>query len=143
MVDGAAISLRGASVNVGGRTVWRDVDLEVDRGEFVAVLGPNGVGKSTLLKALLGLLPASAGEIRVLGRPAGTAGHAIGYLPQRRSFDPALRIRGVDIVRLGLDGDRWGVPVPWRTSARRELAPTARRVDRVGRSVGVRAPSGR
>ena len=94
MVDGAAISLRGASVTVGGRTVWRDVDLEVDRGEFVAVLGPNGVGKSTLLKALLGLLPASAGEIRVLGRPAGTAGHAIGYLPQRRSFDPALRIRG-------------------------------------------------
>jgi zinc/manganese transport system ATP-binding protein len=116
----SAISLRGAAVAVGGRTVWSGVDLEVSPGEFVAVLGPNGVGKSTLLKALLGLLPPTKGEIRVLDRPAGAAAHEIGYLPQRRSFDPALRIRGVDIVGLGLDGDRWGVPLPWRTGQRRE-----------------------
>lgn len=128
------ISLRGVEVAIGGRTVWRDVDLEVAAGEFVAVLGPNGVGKSTLLKALLGLLPPSAGEIRVLGRPAGTAGHDIGYLPQRRSFDPGLRIRGVDVVRLGLDGDRFGVPLPWRTHARREQQ---RRIDELIELVGA------
>jgi zinc/manganese transport system ATP-binding protein len=134
VVDGAAISLRGAAVSIGGRTVWRDVDLEVDRGEFVAVLGPNGVGKSTLLKSLLGLVPLSSGTIQVLGRPAGAAGHEIGYLPQRRSFSPSLRIRGVDVVRLGLDGDRWGVPLPWRTTARRGMR---RRLDELIEMVGA------
>jgi zinc/manganese transport system ATP-binding protein len=121
VADGAAISLRGVEATIGGRRVWSDVDLDVERGEFVAVLGPNGVGKSTLLKALLGLVPLSAGTIEVLGRPVGAAGQEIGYLPQRRSFSPSLRIRGIDVVRLGLDGDRWGVPLPWRTGARREL----------------------
>ena len=138
-----AISLRGVEVSLGGRTVWRDVDLEVSPGEFVAVLGPNGVGKSTLLKALLGLVTPSAGEIRVLGRPAGTTGQEIGYLPQRRSFDPSLRIRGVDIVRLGLDGDRWGVPLPWRTAARRERRQRIDElIDLVGASEYAHRPVG-
>ena len=52
------------------------------------MLGPNGVGKSTLVKALLGLVPLSAGTAEVLGAPPGEAGDRIGYLPQRRSFDP-------------------------------------------------------
>lgn len=108
----AVLDLRGVSVAVGGRTLWSDVDLTVGAGEFVAVLGPNGVGKSTLIKAVLGLLPTTGGEIRVLGRRPGGANQRIGYLPQRRSFDASLRIRGVDIVRMGLDGDRWGVPLP-------------------------------
>ena len=77
-------------------------------GEFVAVLGANGSGKSTLLKALLGALALSAGRVEVLGRRAGDAAAAIGYLPQRRSFAPETRLRGVDVVRLGFDGDRWG-----------------------------------
>jgi zinc/manganese transport system ATP-binding protein len=143
MTGEAAISLRGVEMAIGGRTVWRGVDLEVAPGAFVAVLGPNGVGKSTLLKALLGLLPPRAGEIRVLGREPGAAAHEIGYLPQRRSFDPALRVRGVDIVRLGLDGDRWGVPLPWRTGTRRALH---RRIDElidlVGASDYARRPIG-
>ena len=86
------------------------------------MLGPNGVGKSTLLKALLGLVPLRAGEIRVLGRPRG-ARPARDRLPAAApQLRPGLRIRGVDIVRLGLDGDRWGVPLPWRTRG----APRAR-----------------
>jgi zinc/manganese transport system ATP-binding protein len=118
------VSLRGAGVRVDGRTLWSGVDLEVGAGEFVAVLGPNGVGKSTLIKMLLGILPPAAGEVRVLGEAPGRAAHRVGYLPQRRSFDASLRIRGLDIVRLGLDGDRWGVPlpVPARFSARRRAA---------------------
>jgi zinc/manganese transport system ATP-binding protein len=143
VADGPAISLHGVEATIGGRTVWRDVDIEVDRGEFVAVLGPNGVGKSTLLKALLGLVPLSAGTIRVLGRPVGAAGHEIGYLPQRRSFNPSLRIRGIDIVRLGLDGDRWGVPLPWRTSARRELRQRIEElIELVGATEYARRPIG-
>jgi len=117
------LELRDAAVRVGGRTLWSGVDLAVGPGEFVAVLGPNGVGKSTLVKVLLGLLPTAAGTVRVLGRAPGRSNHRIGYLPQRRSFDASLRIRGIDVVRLGLDGDRWGVPVPFaRFGARGKAA---------------------
>ena len=110
------VEVDGATAVVGGRTVWSRVDATVAAGEFVAVLGPNGAGKSTLLKAVLGLIPVAAGAIRLLGRPPGQANHAVGYLPQRRSFDTSLRVRGVDVVRLGLDGDRWGIPLPGRRS---------------------------
>jgi len=113
------VSLDGVAAAVGGRTVWSGVTLRVRAGEFAAVLGPNGVGKSTLLKAILGLQPISAGEIQVLGARPGRANSRIGYLPQRRAFDPATRVRGVDIVRLGWDGDRWGAPLPGRLSGRR------------------------
>jgi zinc/manganese transport system ATP-binding protein len=110
--DPAVLDLRGAAVRIGGRVLWHDVDLSVGAGTFTAVLGPNGVGKSTLIKVLLGLLPPAAGQVRVLGSAPGKAGHQIGYLPQRRFFDASLRIRGIDVVRLGLDGDRWGLPAP-------------------------------
>ncbi|MFF2076157.1 metal ABC transporter ATP-binding protein [Kitasatospora sp. NPDC058162] len=116
------LSLRGAAVRVGGRTLWSGVDLTVGAGEFTAVLGPNGVGKSTLVKVLLGVLPAAAGEVRVLGGEPGSHSGAVGYLPQRRSFDASVRIRGVDVVRLGLDGDLWGVPVPGLGRAKRRAA---------------------
>ncbi|MDQ2754756.1 MAG: ATP-binding cassette domain-containing protein, partial [Actinomycetota bacterium] len=86
-----ALVARDAAATIGGRMVWRHVDLEVGRGEFVAILGPNGVGKSTLVKAALGLLPLSAGSLEVLGHPPGVASRHIGYLPQRRNFDPGLR----------------------------------------------------
>ena len=89
-----AIVFADAAVRLGGRSVWSDVSLEVGTGEFVAVLGPNGAGKSTLVKAVLGMLPLSEGRVTVLGRPPGQSGREIGYLPQRRSFDPNLRIRG-------------------------------------------------
>jgi zinc/manganese transport system ATP-binding protein len=133
------LRLRDAGVRVGGRTLWSGVQLRLGQGEFTAVLGPNGVGKSTLLKAVLGLQPLAAGEISVLGAPPGDAGRRVGYLPQRRSFDPSLRIRGRDIVRLGLDGDRWGVPLPLpaRFSARRRAE--GRRLDEVIDLVGASA----
>jgi zinc/manganese transport system ATP-binding protein len=137
------ISLHDAAVQVGGRTLWSGVDLSVAPGEFVAVLGPNGVGKSTLVKAILGLLPAS-GEIRVLGAPAGQANHRVGYLPQRRSFDASLRIRGVDVVRLGFDGDKWGIPLLSKFGARRRRvdARLAEVIDLVGATGYAHRPIG-
>ncbi len=65
-----ALSLRGARVRFGDRTLWDGLDLDVAPGEFVAVLGPNGSGKTTLVRVLLGLLPLSAGEVRIGGRAA-------------------------------------------------------------------------
>lgn len=135
----AAIEVIDATVRLGGRTIWHDVNVEVGVGELVAVLGPNGVGKSTLVKAVLGLLPLARGEIRVLGRDPGAARHLTGYLPQRRSFDPGLHIRGADVVRLGLDGARWGMPLPgsrWWSERRRVQQ---RRVDDVIDLVGATA----
>jgi zinc/manganese transport system ATP-binding protein len=101
--------------------IWSGATLTIDRGEFVAVLGPNGAGKSTLLRALLGLVPLSQGHASVLGGPPGGRNRSIGYLPQRHDFGVGTRIRGVDLVRLGLDGDRWGLPVRGRKNAHRRV----------------------
>ncbi len=106
------LELADASVRIGGRRIWSDVSMRVAPGEFVALLGGNGSGKSTLLKVVLGLTGLATGEVSVLGGPAGAANREIGYLPQRRSFDSGTRLRGEDVVRLGLDGDRWGLPLP-------------------------------
>jgi zinc/manganese transport system ATP-binding protein len=111
---GAVIRARDATVVLGNRAIWSRVSLRVRAGTFAVILGPNGVGKSTLLKAVLGLQPLSTGSLEVLGAPAGEQRRRIGYVPQRAGFDPSIRVRGVDIVRLGLDGGRWGVPIPGR-----------------------------
>jgi len=136
---GPTVALSGVTVERGGVPVLRSVDLTVGRGEFVAVLGPNGAGKSTLIQAILGGLATVAGTVAVLGRPAGEDNSRIGYLPQRRTFDAGLRVRGVDIVRLGLDGDRWGFPLPGRGSTRSRRRADLRRVDDVIDLVGARS----
>jgi zinc/manganese transport system ATP-binding protein len=133
----SVVELRGAGVRLGGRQVFDDVDLTVDAGEFLAVLGPNGAGKSTLMRAILGLVPLAAGSVTVLG---GTPAHArgrIGYLPQRSGFDRATRLRGVDLVRLGVDGTRWGVPLAISTAARERRRSERERADRVIEMVGA------
>jgi zinc/manganese transport system ATP-binding protein len=140
MSGASALELDGAAVRIGRRTIWSGLSMSMRQGEFVALLGANGSGKSTLLKAALGALSLSEGHISVLGRPPGAAGSAIGYLPQRRSFAAGTRLRGVDLVRLGLDGERWGLPLPlaWgerrgrRNDARARVAETIELVGAAG-----------
>jgi zinc/manganese transport system ATP-binding protein len=135
----SAVELTDVSVARGGRTVWSGGNVRVEPGEFVAVLGPNAAGKSTLIELLLGLLRPSAGTIWVLGAPPGSHGSAIGYVPQRHPFDGTTRIRGVDIVRLGLDGTRFGLPLPWRDGHSAEVRDAIKAVgatDYARRSIG-------
>ena len=135
----AAVALHGASVRLGGKPILSHVELEVAPGEFIAVLGPNGAGKSTLMKALLGLVPLSAGTATVFGRPPVQGRSEVGYLPQRRSFDSSVRIRGRDLVRLGMDGARWGIPVPLTPGAVARRREQRRRIDEVIALVGAEA----
>jgi zinc/manganese transport system ATP-binding protein len=109
--DAVAVRVVDGQARLGGRVVWSEVDVEIAAGEFAAILGPNGSGKTTLLRVLLGELGLARGSASVLGRAAGASKGQIGYLPQRRHFDAGTRIRGIDLVRLGLDGARWGLPL--------------------------------
>ena len=108
------VEVRGGSLSYGNRVLWEGLDLALARGEFLAMLGPNGVGKTSFLKVLLGLTRLTAGDVRVLGRPPARGSSVVGYVPQQRGFDPSLPLRGRDLVGLGIDGHRWGLPLPSR-----------------------------
>jgi zinc/manganese transport system ATP-binding protein len=137
-----AIRLRGASARIGQRVIWRGVDLEVGQGEFVVVLGPNGSGKTTLLRVLLGLLPLAEGDVEILGEQAHRGRRSVGYVPQRRSLDPDLNVRGRDIVSLGVDGTRWGIPLP-TAAARRRRVLVDEALEAVGATAYADRPVGR
>lgn len=96
------------ALRFGERTLFENLSFELERGELLAVLGPNGTGKTSLLRILLGLQEPSAGGVVVEGCPPRERCHRIGYVPQQRVFDRDVALRGRDLVRLGLDGNRWG-----------------------------------
>ena len=113
---GPILDIRQAGLSLGGRTLWSDLDLAVQPGEFVAVLGANGSGKTSLLRAILGQLSVDSGEILLQGKQVHRGDRAIGYIPQQRIMPAGTALRGRDLVSLGLDGHRWGVPWPSRRS---------------------------
>lgn len=115
----AAVRFERATLAYGGRDVWRDLSVAFGQGSFVAVLGPNGSGKTSLLRVILGLASLQAGTVEVLGAPARRGNPAIGYVPQQHSFDRDLPLRGRDLVGLGLDGQRWGLGRRGRAGDRR------------------------
>lgn len=115
------LRLRGAALAFGARTLWSDLDLDVRAGEFITVLGANGSGKSSLLKAILGMQRVSAGSIEILGRPAARGDRAIGYVPQQRLIPAGTPLRGRDLVALGIDGHRYGIRLRGRAQMRERV----------------------
>jgi len=103
------VSLRGASLKFGTRTLWENLNLDINPGEFFAVLGPNGSGKTTFLKVLLGLQELTTGTAVLAGQPIVRGNPRIGYIPQQESLDPDTPLRARDLVGLGVDGHRWGI----------------------------------
>lgn len=101
--------LTSARLAFAERVLWDQLDLAVRAGEFIAVLGPNGTGKTSLLKVLLGQLPLTAGKVTICGKPVEKGSRRIGYVPQHRAIDSGLSLRGCDLVGLGFDGHRWGL----------------------------------
>ncbi|NBB84389.1 MAG: ATP-binding cassette domain-containing protein, partial [Alphaproteobacteria bacterium] len=127
MMDAAApvVSLRRVGFAYGEVPVLEDVTLDIQRGEFLGLVGPNAGGKSTLLKLILGLLKPQRGEIRVLGRRPQRARRHIGYVPQYPAFSRDFPIRVLDVVlmgRLGLGPMLGGWRRRDRDAARRALA---------------------
>jgi len=119
------VEARGLRLQFGERLLWDDLGFALHEGEFLAVLGPNGTGKTSLVRILLGLLAPTAGSVRVSGQAPDLARAKVGYVPQQRAFDADAPLRGCDLVRLGLDGHRWGLGLRSRDAderVRRALA---------------------
>ncbi|MEV6349083.1 ATP-binding cassette domain-containing protein [Actinoplanes sp. NPDC051851] len=99
-----ALAIRDASLSFGDRTLWSHLTLDVEPGEFIAVLGANGSGKTSLLRVILGQQRLSSGTVAITG--------GIGYVPQQRRIDTLTPLRARDLVGLGLTGHRWGINLP-------------------------------
>jgi zinc transport system ATP-binding protein len=108
-MDHPTISAHGLGLSLGGFTILEGLDFAIPAGAFCAILGPNGGGKSTLLKLLLGLYRPTAGTLSVFGHEPGAHSAALGYVPQVKTLDRNFPALALDLVVSGLRG-AW----PWR-----------------------------
>ncbi|WP_456402982.1 metal ABC transporter ATP-binding protein [Hydrogenimonas sp.] len=98
----SAVELRDVTFSYDGLEVLHDISMQVQRGDFLAVIGPNGGGKSTLLKLMMGILKPSRGEVRLFGKPPEQSGVAIGYVPQETAHNLDFPITVMDVVLMGV-----------------------------------------
>lgn len=134
-----AIEARGISHAYGETPALTEVNLTVRDGDFVALLGPNGGGKTTLLRILMGLLEPDHGEVRLFGRPPDKMRHAIGYVPQDTSHNKDFPISALDVVlmaRLGNGSKGWSY-------SRKDRGLAAEMLDKVGLSALAGKPIGK
>ena len=95
------IEIKKLNFSYNDQPVLRDVNLTLHQGDFVAMIGPNGGGKTTLLKLMLGLLKADSGDMRIFNRPPQAVSHRIGYVPQDVHVNKNFPISVLDVVLMG------------------------------------------
>ena len=123
MCSNPVISLHDVTFSYGGEPVLEDVNLSVGEREAVCIVGPNGGGKTTLVKLILGLLTPQRGEVRVFGQPPRRARLRAGYMPQHIQHDPQFPVTVMDIVLMGRLGQGgWGGVLGWHGRADRRAA---------------------
>lgn len=132
------LQFRGAKLGFGERTLWSGLDLDVKPGEFLAVLGPNGSGKTSLLKTILGQQKLDSGEVKLAGRDIRRGDRRVGYIPQQKLIGPGTPLRGRDLIALGINGHRFGLPV----SNRAERASVDKLLADVGATAFANQPVG-
>ncbi|MGD8454098.1 MAG: ABC transporter ATP-binding protein [Phycisphaerae bacterium] len=123
----------------GDLSVLEDVSFTIAPRDFVSVVGPNGGGKTTLLKLMLGLLTPSRGAVRVFDRPPLEVRRRVGYVPQHVQFDPQFPVTVLDVVLMGRLGKRSGF-APLRRQDREAAEAALREVgltDFGGRHLGA------
>lgn len=113
------LKLDNICVNFHEKQVLKGVNVEVNSGEFIGLIGSNGAGKSTLLKVILGILSQTKGSVSFSEETGKKAKRQIGYVPQKIFLDPNIPLRGRDLVALGLDGHRFGIPLPSKKRKKR------------------------
>jgi zinc/manganese transport system ATP-binding protein len=113
------LEVDGVSVRLSGRVILDRISFQIAPGEFTGLIGSNGAGKTTLFRVILGLQAASAGRVLIEGHEHARRHRSIGYVPQKFLLDPDVPLRARDLVALGIDAHRLGVPRPSR--ARRAL----------------------
>lgn len=98
------IEFKNVTVGYDGKPVLKDISFKVEEGEFWAIVGPNGTGKTTLVKTILGLIPPMSGVVYVFGCPAKRVcphRKMIGYVPQTDIADPNFPVTSLDVVMTG------------------------------------------
>lgn len=121
------ITIESVSFSYGGPLALENIDLTVTKGEFLGVVGPNGGGKSTLLKLILGLLQPDRGKVTVLGKTPEKGRECIGYVPQHVRFNRDFPITVEDTVllgRLGKSKSLWGNSKEDKTACEKALRET-------------------
>ncbi|MGV8969642.1 MAG: metal ABC transporter ATP-binding protein [Microbacteriaceae bacterium] len=119
MTESPILEIRDGGLGFGARTLWNHLNLTVGRGEFVAVLGSNGSGKTSLLKSILGQQKLDEGAIFVDGHPVHRGNRSIGYIPQQKLASQGVPLRGRDLVTFGINGHRAGLPFTSASEKRR------------------------
>ena len=106
------LSIENICVKFDDRYVLNNVSFKINPGEFIGLIGSNGTGKSTLLKVILGLLNPDKGSVNMFGKKSKRGNRLIGYVPQKVFLDTNIPLRGRDLVGLGVDGHKFGIPLP-------------------------------